>query len=303
MELFYRQYTSTAAGKAPAAGEAPAAGKEPAPPLLVLHGLFGAHGNWGWHCKRLAEPRGDGQTGGRQRAIYGVDLRNHGRSPHADDMSYPAMAGDVAALMDKLKLPRCALLGHSMGGKVAMQLALQQPERVERVIVVDIAPVDYPSKGNEEHLQMIDAMQSLDLSSLTGRGDAEEILAAVIKDEPTRKFMVTNLLRDSKDDEDGEGPGSGEPGGFRWRLNLAAIRAAYDALRVKPEMQGGPFSGPVLFVRGAESKYIHPRNEAEMSAMFPQSRIETIADAGHWVHAEQPQALLKVLVAFLDAAD
>ena len=271
MDLFYQQYSD--AGR----------------PLLITHGLFGSQSNWGWHCKRLAE----------RFAVYGVDLRNHGQSPHGEDMSYPAMARDMLALLDHLQLERCSILGHSMGGKVAMQLALLEPERVERMVVVDIAPTDYPEGNSGEHLHIIEAMERLDLAKLKSRTEAEELLAPDIPDEPTRKFIVTNLLRG----EDGMSKSS-EPPGFRWRLNIAVIRDAYDALRVKPQDINGkaPIKNPVLFVRGADSGYIRERNEAEIVALFPEARIETIENAGHWVHAQQPEALLKTVTEFLEAA-
>ncbi|MGI9250553.1 MAG: alpha/beta fold hydrolase [Pseudohongiellaceae bacterium] len=256
MKLFSQQYSE--AGK----------------PLLVLHGLFGSQSNWAWHCKQLAE----------QFAVYGVDLRNHGKSPHAAEMSYPLMAQDVEELLDKLKLKQCSILGHSMGGKVAMQLALSRPERIERLIVVDIAPTDYPA-GNEAHIHIIDAMEALDLAKLQSRTEAEQLLEQDIPDPPTRKFIVTNLARD-------------DAGEFRWRLNVAAIREAYDALRIKPG-GGATFKQPVLFVKGANSNYIRERNEAEIFALFPAAKIEAIPNAGHWVHADQPQALQQVITEFL----
>ena len=300
-------------------------------PLLVLHGLFGCHSNWGWQCTRLAA----------RFAVFGVDLRNHGESPHAAAMSYPLMAGDVVELMDALGLTQCSLLGHSMGGKVAMQLALACPRRVARLIVVDMAPVEYPAR-NEAHMQLIAAMQALDLSSLKNRTEAEQRLAPQIPDAPTRKFILTNLVRVAD-------------GGFRWQLNLAAIREAYEVLRVKPDgaitdtsaaragsatgavvaanlsapsaadgaaanpsapsatdgaaaasqsTESAPtFQHPVLFIKGADSNYIRARNEPEIYAMFPQARIATIPAAGHWVHADQPQAVLEQVLAFLTAAD
>ncbi|MCG8414897.1 MAG: alpha/beta fold hydrolase [Pseudomonadales bacterium] len=244
------------------------------PPLLVLHGLFGSQSNWGWHNKQFAETH----------AVYGLDLRNHGDSPHSAALDYPLMAADVKSFIEQKQLTGCVILGHSMGGKVAMQLALNSPELVSRLLVVDIAPVAYASKA-DGHLRVIAGMRALDLTNLDSRREAETQLAGYIEDSSTRQFVLTNLTRS-------------DDGGYQWRLNLDAIEANYDKLREKPEM-GSPYTGPTLFVKGALSNYIQAEHETEILEQFPAAEVKIIMGAGHWVHAEKPQALQKVVADFL----
>lgn len=244
------------------------------PPLLVLHGLFGSLANLGWHSKQLAEDY----------AVIGIDLRNHGDSPHAGEMDYPVMAGDVKELMDALAIKPAAIIGHSMGGKVAMQLALSHPGYVERLMVVDIAPVTY-SAMNDGHRQILGAMKALDLASLSNRADAEARLSEAIEDDATRKFILTNLTRS-------------DDGAYHWRLNLGAIERHYERLREKPEAEG-LYEGPTLFVRGDLSPYVHKKHEPEILALFPQARVKSVMETGHWVHAEKPQVFQKIVRDFL----
>jgi esterase len=260
MNLNYRQYSSE--GK----------------PLLILHGLFGSLSNWGWHSKQLAEHYG----------VYGVDLRNHGESFHHDEMNYQIMAEDVRQLLEQLGIESCYMIGHSMGGKVAMQLALSYPQLIEKLIVVDIAPVVY-SAAADGHMDVMAGMESLDFEKISSRADAEQELEAFIADDPTRKFALTNLQRK-------------EDGHYQWRLNLSAIRAHYDQLRDKP-IGDVAFSGLVLFVKGALSNYIQQSHEAEIISLFPAATVKVIMQAGHWLHAEKPQALQKIMLAFLQAAE
>ncbi len=258
MQLNYRQYS------------------EQGEPLLILHGLFGSLANWGWHSKQLAEDF----------AVIGVDLRNHGDSPHDDELNYPAMAADVKALLATLKIERCSVIGHSMGGKVAMQLALLEPQLINKLVVVDIAPVTYTSKA-DGHLKVLAGMRALQLDSLKSRGDAEEFLRDYIEDEPTRKFVLTNIVR-------------GDDGAYHWRLNLTAIEQHYDDLRKKPE-GGAAFSGPTLFVRGDFSNYIQKKHEAEILALFPNASVKSIMECGHWLHADKPKVFQKIAKDFLSS--
>ena len=256
MELNYRQYSDVGA------------------PVLVLHGLFGSLSNWGWHCKQLAE----------QYAVYGVDLRNHGDSPHSAQLDYQVMAEDVRQLIIRLGLEPCRLVGHSMGGKVAMQLALSFPELVERLVVVDIAPVSYP-EGADGHMNVLAAMDAVKLDSIKSRTEAEVTLEEFIPDEATRKFVLTNLVRNNQ-------------GSFEWRLNKASIRENYANLRAKL-VATVSFTKPVLFVKGSLSPYIKAEHEVQIKEMFPLASVKLIMNAGHWLHAEQPQALQKILFKFL----
>lgn len=246
------------------------------PALLILHGLFGSQANWGWHCKQFAA----------HFSVYGVDLRNHGDSPHAAEFDYPVMAMDVASLITDLGLQSCCILGHSMGGKVGMELALTQPDLIDKLLVVDIAPVSYPEQA-EGHLRVLAGMNALPLESIASRNEAEKFLRDFILDEPTRKFVLTNLVRRPE-------------GGFRWRLNLPAIEANYDALRVMPA-HVGHFEKPTLFVKGAESAYIQASHKAEILSLFPGSDVKIIMGAGHWLHADKPQVFKKIAMDFLCA--
>jgi esterase len=241
------------------------------PPLVVLHGLFGDGDNWRTVARQLA---------GRQRVIA-LDLRNHGRSPHAEAMNHDALAGDVRETLDELGVSRAAVLGHSLGGKVAMHLALTSPERVGQLLVVDIAPRAYPPW----HRKIIHALRKLDLRAAGARGDLDAALAADIPQAALRQFLLKSVDRDPE-------------GGFRWRLNLAAIDHCYETLCGFPE-HGGVFGGPVLLLRGAASEYVTEADLRVARKLFPALRAETIPDAGHWVHAEQPGPFVAACAAFL----
>ena len=244
-------------------------------PLLVLHGLFGSYSNWGLHSKVLAETF----------HVIGVDLRNHGDSPHAPELDYQSMAEDVRLLIESQNLGPCTVLGHSMGGKVAMQLALSYPELVSQLIIVDIAPVLYSNMG-PGHQRIIKGMQSLDVAQCNTRAVAQAHLAQYIEDEATLKFIMTNL-------------GRAPSGGLRWKLNVAAIDDQYDRLRENP-VGDTPFEKPVLFVKGSESGYIGAEHEAEILELFPQATVKIVMEAGHWVHADKPQAFQKIVLDFLE---
>lgn len=256
MELNYKQYSENGA------------------PLLVLHGLFGSLSNWAWHCKQLAE----------HFAVYGVDLRNHGSSPHSEQQDYQLMADDVRQLMTRLGLESCCIVGHSMGGKVAMQLALSFPDLVEKLVVIDIAPVSYPADA-DDHMSVLASMDAVKLDEIKSRTEAEVTLKDYISEEATRKFVLTNLVR-NKD------------ASFEWRLNKDSLRENYANLRAGLESTIS-FSKPVLFVKGSLSPYIKAEHEEQVSKLFPAASLKLIMDAGHWLHAEQPQALQKILLKFL----
>lgn len=245
-------------------------------PLLVLHGLFGSLNNWAWHCRRFAE----------QFAVIALDLRNHGASPHSNDMSYPLMADDVLELMDDLDLEQAHVLGHSMGGKVAMQLALTHPQRIGRLIVADIAPVQYGGERGE-HDEIFEGMCAVDLSIVKSRNDADRQLANWVDDEVVRQFLLSNLVRD-------------EHGHFAWRINLPVLRERYAQLRAKP-MADKPFTGDVLFVRGDQSDYIGEQHRDEILELFPRAKIKTLMQAGHWLHAEKPETFNRIVSTFLQA--
>lgn len=244
------------------------------PPLLVLHGLFGSSANWRTLARRLAH----------QRRVLTLDLRNHGASPWAEEMSYPALAADVAAFMRDRGLASATLLGHSMGGKTAMVLALSQPRLVERLIVIDIAPVAYA----HSHRVYIEAMRSLDATALARRAQADAALSTAVPDAGVRAFLLQNLVQ--------------RDGRLRWRVNLAALAAAMDDLIGFPETaQFERYAGPALFVRGERSDYVLPEHLDSIRRLFPHAQIATLPGAGHWLHTERPDALLARVETFLGA--
>ena len=245
------------------------------PPALVLHGLFGSGANWRTIAWRL----------GSRLECHLVDQRNHGRSPHARGMTYPALAADVLAWLDAHRIDRAGLIGHSMGGKTAMTLALTAPHRVRWLVVADIAPARSPS----DHRPILDALRALPLDALASRGAADAALAPALPDPGLRRFLLQNLI-----------PGGT---GLRWRIDLKAIAEALpDLTGFPPTAPGAVYEGPTLFLRGERSDYLTAHHEPHVRALFPAASITTIAGAGHWLHAEQPAAVTARIERFLDDA-
>ncbi|WP_375170607.1 alpha/beta fold hydrolase [Marinobacter sp.] len=247
-------------------------------PLILLHGLFGSLENLGGIARRLQD---DWQ-------IHALDQRNHGSSPHTETMDYPTMASDVIAYMDRQGIDKACILGHSMGGKVAMQVALQAPARVERVIVADIAPVSYKPR----HDAILEGLKSIDLNAVASRQDADQRLAEQVDALATRQFLLKNLERVPRDEQSEGGPL------FRWRLNLPVIDACYGNLSQAPEGDG-PYQGPVLFLKGADSAYIQEKHREAIQQLFPAAELRVIQDTGHWLHAEKPDTFAALCRRFL----
>jgi esterase len=244
------------------------------PPLAILHGLFGSGRNWASIAQRLAA----------HHRVTALDLRNHGASPWADSMSYAEMADDVRTALIGRGYRRYALLGHSMGGKVAMLASLKHPEETDRIVVADIAPVDYPPR----HLGLVHAMRALDLTGIKRRSEADARLAAAVPDPAERGFLLQNLVF--------------EDGHAHWRLNLAAIEHQMTDLVGFPVIPPGTvYRGPALFVAGGRSDYLRPLHEPAIRRLFPAAEIARIPDAGHWLHAEQPRAFVDLVEPFLGA--
>jgi esterase len=241
------------------------------PPLLIVHGLFGSARNWGVVARHLADTRD----------VITVDLRNHGESPRNPDHSYPAMAGDLAAVIRATGAPM-DVLGHSMGGKAAMMLALTAPDLIRRLIVADIAPVAY-AHDNTRHIA---AMQALSLDGLTTRGEADRRLAADVPDAGLRAFFLQSL--DLK---------STPP---RWRLNLPVLADQMPLIVGWPDV-AGQFDHPTLFLTGGKSTYVTPDHRAPIRALFPKARFAKLPEAGHWLHADSPRAFEETVAVFLDA--
>jgi esterase len=241
-------------------------------PLLIVHGLFGSGRNWGAIAKRLSA-RGP---------VIAADQRNHGESPRADTQSYEDMAADLAEVIDAHG-GQADVLGHSMGGKAAMHLALTRPQMVRRLIVADIAPVRY------DHSQSayIAAMRGLDLSGLNGsRIEADRRMQALLEDPALRAFFLQSL--DLKSDPP------------RWRLNIDVLEAEMEKITGWPGTEGR-YEGPSLFLTGANSHYVKPEHKPLISAQFPRARFVKLIGAGHWLHAEKPREFEASVVAFMDA--
>ncbi|WP_110641439.1 alpha/beta fold hydrolase [Salinicola sp. CPA57] len=243
-------------------------------PLVILHGLFGSADNWRSHIKQWQD----------ERRVIAVDLRNHGRSPHADGMQYAAMAADVVALLDELEVKRFDLLGHSMGGKVAMTLARLHPARVAHLIVADVAPVAY----DHGHDDIFTAMRRVEAGRPTSRRDAAALMQEEVDDAATRQFLATNLLR-------------GDDGIMYWRVGLDEISAGYEAIIAPPDGDR-PFEGATLLIRGGASHYVPDRYRESVDAVLPNAEWQTLDGAGHWLHAEQPEAFRDAVNRFLAAS-
>lgn len=240
-------------------------------PLIILHGVFGSSDNWQTLGKVFAE----------QHKIYLVDLRNHGNSPHSDEFNYGLMMDDVKELMKDEGIEKAHILGHSMGGKVAMHLATHYPNKVSKLIVVDIAPKYYAP----HHKQIFDGFHSVDLASLETRKEADDQMAKVISNMGVRLFILKNLNRD-------------KDGNFSWKLNVEAIEKAIEEVGESIE-EGVSFNGSTLFISGGKSDYIKEEDHAMIRSYFPNAEIETVAGAGHWVHAEKPDELSELVLNFL----
>lgn len=240
-------------------------------PLIIIHGVFGSSDNWQTLGKTFSE----------KFKVYLVDLRNHGNSPHSVEFDYDVMVKDVVELMSDEDIDQAHILGHSMGGKVAMHLAAQHPSSVDKLIVVDIAPKYYPP----HHKEIFEGFHSVDLDNLENRKDADEQMAQVISNFGVRQFILKNL--DRKKD-----------GSFSWKLNVKAIENAIEKIGAGMEKQVA-FNGNTLFIAGSKSDYIQSEDHDLILKYFPHSAIMVVNGAGHWVHAEKPQELGEMVIEFL----
>jgi pimeloyl-ACP methyl ester carboxylesterase len=265
---------------------------EAGPRVVFVHGLFGQGKNWTTIAKELSD---------RHRVTL-LDLPNHGHSPWTERVDYLDMAGLVAAELESFGEP-ATLVGHSMGGKVAMQLALRRPELLRALVVVDIAPAEYPLSGgrtddpDEEaspFAAFIAAMRAVDLDQLKTRDEADAALREAVPSRMVRSFLLQSLVRD----------GVGADGGWRWRLNLELLGRDLEELRGFPDPPpGATFDGPVLWVAGANSHYVLAQDRARMDELFPHTRLVRIKGAGHWVHSEQPEVFLETVRRFLESVE
>lgn len=241
-------------------------------PVVIVHGLLGSARNWGGIAQKLGEGR----------RVLAVDMPNHGASPWTEVMDYPFMARELAAFIAETVKGPASVIGHSMGGKAAMMLALTRPDLVERLVVVDIAPVPY----SHTFAPYIRAMRAAPVATAQRRGDVELAMHGVIDDPRVRAFLMQNL--------------EGAPGAYRWRPNLAVLGASMEDILSFPHLpEGTRYDGPTLFLHGAESDYVLPAHEDLIAALFPQSRLQEIAGAGHWLHADKPGEFVAAVDGFL----
>jgi esterase len=242
-------------------------------PLIILHGLFGISDNWVTIGKRLAKGFD----------VYIPDLRNHGQSPHSNIFNFPALAEDIVEFTEENKLDDIILIGHSLGGLISMQFALQNPYAVKKIIVVDISLRKY--RNYNDHQQLIDAMMSVDFSSAHRRSDVEKQLMKTIKSPRLSQFLLKNVYWRNKDSLD-------------WRLNLTALNENLPLIfdNLSDEKQ---FPGSVLFIRGGLSDYIVDEDLDEILKKFPRAELSTVPNATHWVHADAPEEFYKILNGFL----
>jgi len=239
-------------------------------PLIILHGLFGSQRNWTKVCERLA----------RVCSVYALDLRNHGDSPHSAEFDYAIMAADLDAFMDRMEIVEAIVLGHSLGGKVAMAFALAHSEKVRKLIVVDMAPRSY----GEGQRSLINALVHLDLGAYTRQKDVNKALAASILSTELRYFLLTNLVRDKYSN-------------FKWKINLEAISANYEKLQMGFPLKR-VFKRPALFLKGEFSDFINAADLAMISKHFPLSVVKTVKGAGHWVHFDATETFTQMVGEF-----
>jgi esterase len=241
-------------------------------PIIILHGLFGTLDNWQTVARSLASDR----------LVYIIDQRNHGRSPHAAEMDYEVLAEDLKDFMEENWVFNATILGHSMGGKTAMQFALTYPEMVNQLIIVDIAPKKY--EGG--HQEVFKALFSIDLNTLETRKEAETLLNNHVTDKGTVQFLLKNLSRNSDTNK------------FEWKMNLPVLWQQYTTLMADIPAQG-TFTNDTLFIRGGNSDYVSDTDFHNALSRFPKAKLATIAEAGHWVHADKPNELVQVVGKFI----
>ncbi len=242
-------------------------------PVIILHGLFGMSDNWVSFGRRLS----------RDFNVIIPDLRNHGQSPHSPVFDFPSMEQDILELLDERGIQEADLIGHSLGGKVAMLIAMNHPERVRKLVIVDIGPRSYPE--NHEHMDLLNAMMSVDPAKAHSRSDIEKELKQYISGEKLRQFLLKNVYWKS-------------PSQLGWRLNLSGIHS--NLLRIFQSVEGAePFTKQALFIRGGRSEYISDQDIPDIQKKFPRASIRTIEPASHWVHADEPEKFYDLVTEFL----
>jgi esterase len=239
-------------------------------PLVLLHGLFGSLENLGGLARCLA----------KDFEVYSVDLPNHGRSAHIVGGSLKVMADQLNHWLDDQGLTRVNLIGHSLGGKVAMELALMASTKIKSLVIIDIAPVSYARRHNDVFAGLL----SVDLDSIERRSEVEQVLAEFIHDPEVRSFLLKNLVKRGDN-------------GFAWRINLNDLNEQYEQLICAN--REGQFSGPVLFIKGGDSDYLQPKDRPDVLQRFPNAQMRVVSNAGHWVHAEKPEVVSGIILKFI----
>ncbi len=241
------------------------------PNLVILHGLFGSGENWRSQAKRLAESF----------TVHSMDARNHGDSPHTSSISYPEMAADVITTCASMGIERTHLLGHSMGGKTAMQLALLHPQLLDNLIIVDIGPGKYP----HHHQSVLQGLAAVEASDISSRRDADNTLARHVDNAAIRSFLLKNLQRQ-------------ENKSYQLKINLKVITEQYEHIAAAVDKPAKPFEGPVLFIKGADSDYLKTADRNAILKQFPKAALKSIDGAGHWPHSEKPDVVFKIISDF-----
>jgi esterase len=239
-------------------------------PLIILHGLLGSSDNWYSLAKVFAE----------RNTVYAVDQRNHGQSSHSDEFNYQLLTEDLARFIEEHSISKPHIIGHSMGGKAAMNFAVKYPDRLNKLVVVDIVPKKYPV----HHDHILEGLHAIDLATLTSRNDADQLLSRHVPEPAVRQFLLKNLARTPN-------------GGFEWKVNIHAIDEHIEELG-EGMVHDGQFHGPALFVRGGRSNYYAAGDEENILKIFPAAQFVTL-NTGHWVQAEDPKAFAKVVLEFL----
>lgn len=239
--------------------------------LIIIHGLFGSLDNWATLGKAFATDR----------QVYLIDQRNHGKSPHSNEFSYEHMAEDLEGFMNSHNIKKAVILGHSMGGKTAMKFAMKFPERIEKLIIADIGPKYYPP----HHQKIIEALESVDMDTIKSRGDAESTMKKHISDPGIMMFLMKNITRKGNH--------------YAWKMNLPVIIKNIDNVGEGLELEE-EYKGSTLFVRGSKSDYILDTDWEGIYDCFPNAKLATIDNAGHWLHAEQPKSFFDTIEAYIN---
>lgn len=262
-------------------------------PVVFVHGLFGSIENLGMIIRLLKD----------EFSIYAIDLPNHGRSKHTSETSLPSMAASMLNWMDSVGLDRVDLVGHSLGGKVCMELALRYPERVNRLIVADIAPVAYPRR----HDDVFKAYRAVDLDTIKSRADADKLMSPYVPLASTRSFLLKNLEKNTDNaptnptdtPTDKTGNIDAPKSAWRWRVNLDTLEDNYNNIISANTSSCRPFDKPVLFIKGEKSDYIMPKHQESILALFPNAGVKVINNTDHWLHAEKPEIFAGLVQRFL----